>query len=243
MALSSALNEDIVFPLITELVVAGEYPTSRQLRDRLGGRGSPVVLQRLIGAWYREHGPAFGGSPSGPAAGVRSQFDALMRDALARLDREQAERDGALDARSAALDERERALQAREAALGPLLDELRALHRGAMARRDAAVIEAAEARAQRALVEGRVQRLEADLHKAVALRAEADYARQALEREQGRVVELVGKRDELERALKRQTDESADLRGKLEELRERFTAKSIELARARERLEQLGAGR
>lgn len=206
-----------------------------------GGRGSPVVLQRLISAWYRDHGPALAGSSSAltaPAAGLRSQFDALMRDALARLDREQADRDRTLAAKSAELDERERLLGAREAAIAPLLDDMRAQHREALTAREAALLESAQSHARLEVVQNRLQVLEAELHRAHAFEAEATYAREALTRQQERVKELVGKRDELERTVKDLGSEAADLRRKLDELRERFTVASVELARTRERLER-----
>jgi colicin import membrane protein len=109
------LTESEVFGVIRALLDDGSYPTAAAVRERLGGRGSPVVLQRFLADWYREHGPLLAqkASTHRPAAsGLRAHLHALTQEAMAEVDAAQASRVAELDRRHAELDEREARLLA-----------------------------------------------------------------------------------------------------------------------------------
>lgn len=245
MSRKTSLNEDRVFAAIHGLVAAGEYPTAQRIREQLGGIGSPVVLQRMLTAWYRRFGPALAaGEPSAaPPAhdGIRQQFEALSKEALDRLDRAHWRQAEALATREAELVAREQALQARAAALEPVLAELRSQTQAARGAYEAAIVELAETRARAAAQGERTEALaaklagmQADASELQVLRNERTYLREALEREQKRVLDLVAHRDEARRSLRAATSEVASLRGRLDEAYERATALGLQLAATRD---------
>lgn len=115
--------------VITTLIAAGEYPTHRKVREGLNDRGSPMVLQRYIGEWYRRNGPRLAGNASPAPAGemdvgIRQQLEQATKAALEQLDAELNRREGKLQAREVALKEHEEFLAGKDMGLQKLVEQL-----------------------------------------------------------------------------------------------------------------------
>lgn len=258
-----AVAQSEVFKAIEKLLDDGEYPTHARLRAAVGGRGSPIVLQRYIGEWYETNGPRLASKATPPSAeqldvGIRQQLAKATETALAQFDATQAERIAALEARSAALDAvdsdllaREQRLDARESAHAAHLAELRALLEAAASTqarleeaRDLAIEQAGTYRAQvEALTAvGQLRVSELEQLQAVAdhvptLQAALERSQADAAREQARVVELVGERDRLRRLANERAAELAKVQGQLERADEATTKQATALAGVRQQLE------
>lgn len=239
MARSTQLNQAEVFAAIEHLLVAGEYPTAAHVREQLGGRGSPVVLQRFLSEWYEEHGPelarkAASAPQKSPAGGLQAELKRLTASAVQEVEAAQADRIAALDDRAAALEgveanllAREQSQDARESAHAELLGDLRqqlaavntALHE-ANAR---AIEETGAYRAQVEALHGAGEAREVELvslrrqaEKLPALQTALEMAQADAAREQARVVELAGECDRLQRLANERATELAKVKGALE---------------------------
>ena len=216
----TSLTDAEVFAAIRTLLEAGSYPTAAALREHLGGRGSPVVLQRFLADWYSEHGPLLAEKAAAhrpaAAAGLRAQMQALAKEAMAEVDAAQAARVAELDRRQAGLEDREAGVAAREADLevrtrrlddremaqAELLQELR--HQVALATqaRDAARAAEVACRTALATAEGRLSVLDGQLAQArtdlqglAELRAEMAGTREARDHAQALLVTRTQERD------------------------------------------------
>ena len=216
----TTLKEDEVFAAIAALISAGHYPTAAALREQLGGRGSPVVLQRFLADWYATHGPELAQKAAArrpdPAGGLRAQLQALTKEAMAEVDAAQAERVAALDRRQAALEDREAGVAAREADLeartrrlddremaqAELLQELRdQLARATQARDAARAAEVtcttalATAEGRLSVLDGQLAQARTDLQGLAELRAELASTREARDHAQALLVTRTQERD------------------------------------------------
>lgn len=261
------LSEAEVFSAVHGLVAAGVYPTSARLREALKNRGSPVVLQRFLSAWYVQFGPELArkatAKPPKPATGVlQAEIKRLAEDALHEVEAAQAERIATLDARAAVLDAREaeqlardQRLDAREAAHAAHLADLRSQLEAAAAAqarleetRDQAIKDMGEARgtveALRRAGEARQAELDqvrADLDLIPTLKMAVERAQADAAREQARVVELVGERDRLQRLASERAAELAKVKGELERADASAAAQEATLATLRQQLYNTGA--
>jgi len=267
MPRQTELSEAEVFSAIHGLVAAGVYPTAARLREALDHRGSPVVLQRFLSAWYEEFGPELArkatAKPPKPATGVlQAEIKRLTEDAMQEVEAAQAERIAAIDARAAALDareaeqlSREQRMDAREAAHAEHLADLRAQLEAAAAAqsrleetRDQAIKDMSEARgvveALRSDGQARQAELDqvrAELEQIPALKMTAERAQADAAREEARVVELVGERDRLQRLASERAAELARLTGGLERADAAAAAQEATLAKLRQQLHDTGA--
>lgn len=119
MARPSTISSEEVFAAVAKLVAAGQYPNPTNVRRELDSRGSPPVVQRYIGDWYREFGPelarkAAAKPPQSPTGGLKAELKRLTEDAMKELEASQQQRTMALDAREAELAARENNLLGRE---------------------------------------------------------------------------------------------------------------------------------
>lgn len=250
------LTRSEVFEAIGRLIQDGTYPTGTRIREELGGRGSPPVLQRFLGEWYEAYGPrlaaaAAAARPAVVGADLRTQLEAATREALAEFDREQAkrladlaDREAAATAFDEALQARAKGLDERETAQRELIDDLRARVTAAEARRDSALEACARARGQRDAARraesGLLEQLNEAQRQAVdaaALRAEMARARETAQREVARVVELARERDDAFAQAKAANAEAATLRERLETERDSHAATRLDLAATRAALD------
>lgn len=119
MARPSTISAEEVFAAVAKLVAAGQYPNPTNVRRELDSRGSPPVVQRHIGEWYREFGPELARKaatkpPKSATSGLQAELKRLTEDALKDLEASQLQRKNALDAREAELAARENNLLERE---------------------------------------------------------------------------------------------------------------------------------
>lgn len=216
----TSLTEAEAFGAIRALLEAGTYPTAAALREQLGGRGSPVVLQRFLADWYATHGPELAQKAAAhrpdPAGGLRAQLQALTKEAMAEVDAAQAERVAALDRRQAALEEREARVEAREADLevrtrrlddremaqAELLQELRDQVARATQARDAAraaevacTTALATAEGRLSVLDGQLAQARTDLQGLAELRAELASTREARDHAQALLATRTQERD------------------------------------------------
>ena len=214
------LKEDEVFAAIGALITAGIYPTAAALREQLGGRGSPVVLQRFLADWYAANGPELAQKAAArrpdPAGGLRAQLQALTKEAMAEVDAAQADRVAALDRRHAELEDRESRVEAREADLeartrrlddremaqAELLQELRDQVALATQARDAAraaevtcTTALASAEGRLSVLDGQLAQARTDLQGLADLRAELASTREARDHAQALLATRTQERD------------------------------------------------
>lgn len=263
MPRQTELSEAEVFRAIEVLLANGDYPTSARLREALDHRGSPVVLQRFLGAWYAQHGPELAKRAAAApaktlAGGLQAELKRLTATAVQEVETAQAERIAALDARAAALDARdadllarEQRLDARESAHAEHLVDLRAQLEAAAATqfrleeaRDRALeedgvyrgqVEALKAASE--IRETELDRLRAAAEQIPALQAALERVQADVTREQARVVELVGERDRLQRLASERAAELAKVKGQLDRADEAATAQTAILAETRQQLQ------
>lgn len=180
MARSSQLTEEEVFPAIWQLFASGKHPQQTSLREALGNRGSPPVLQAFINDWHREFAPTLaalrdGKAPPAPATTeLQDELKRLTQAAIEQMDAANAERSKALDDRERELEDaaaalqsreddlmrRERAQQDREQAHQEFVEEMRAELRSARQERAAALDRAAEAASALAVTQQKLVSLE-----------------------------------------------------------------------------------
>lgn len=263
MPRQTELSEAEVFRAIEVLLANGDYPTSARLREALDHRGSPVVLQRFLGAWYAQHGPELAKRAAAApaktlAGGLQAELKRLTATAVQEVETAQAERIAALDARAAALDARdadllarEQRLDARESAHAEHLVDLRAQLEAAAATqfrleeaRDRALEEGGVYRGQvealkaaSEIRETELDRLRAAAEQIPALQAALERVQADVTREQARVVELVGERDRLQRLASERAAELAKVKGQLDRADEAATAQTAILAETRQQLQ------
>lgn len=242
MSRVTSLVDVEVFGAIRALLEQGAYPTAAALREQLGGRGSPVVLQRFLADWYRDHGPLLAQKAAAhrPAAtaGLRSQMQALAKEAMAEVDAAQAVRVAELDRRQAELNEleasvsavkadldaRTRRLDDREMAQAELLQELQSqLVRAAEA---AGVTVMASAERRLSALEAQLAQTRIDVQSFADLRVELASTREARDHAQALLAMRTQERDaatkaraQLEAALKHAQDAAAAARAADTEVR------------------------
>jgi len=251
MPRASQLTQEEVFGAIGELLADGEYPTSARLREALDHRGSPVVLQRFLSAWYEKFGPslataASAARPAAVAADLRAQLESATRQALAEFDRAHAERLAQLEDREAAaaavhasLQARAHALDEREMAQDELIVDLRARTTAADDRRNRALEACARARGQRDAARRAEAALASQLAEArqhavdvASLQAALQHARATSEREATRVVELAKERDDARAQARAALADATGLRQRLDAEREGHANTRVQAARA-----------
>lgn len=267
MPRQTELSEAEVFRAIEVLLANGDYPTSARLREALDHRGSPVVLQRFLGAWYAQHGPELAKKAAAApaktlAGGLQAELKRLTATAVQEVEAAQAERIAALDARAAALDARdadllarEQRLDARESAHAEHLVDLRAQLEAAAATqfrleeaRDRAIEEGGVYRGQvealkaaSEIRETELDRLRTAADQIPALQAALERVQADVTREQARVVELVGERDRLQRLANERASELAKVKGALERADADAATQNATLATLRQQLQEAQA--
>lgn len=222
----SPIQQSEVDGVILDLLAAGAYPSAAHIRRLLGDRGSPPVLQRMIGHWYAENGPELGrkalAKPIAPTAGLRDALKDLTHQAISQIDAAQLQRKAELDDRAAALDSRgveqdafEASLKSRSDALDAREMEIQRFVLAAQQERADTENRLREAIAATSRAEGanealtqRVGELEQDAADAAALARSLDDARSTIAREQERVMDLIKER---KAATDRANDQQASL--------------------------------
>jgi len=119
MPRTTQLSEQEAFEAVESILRNGGYPTAARLREHLNGRGSPVVLQRFLAAFYESHGPAMVQKANHPKQGqptkqLEDELQRLTRNAISEIDKARADQEAELTARQTAMDQREQTLLAKE---------------------------------------------------------------------------------------------------------------------------------
>lgn len=175
---ASTITADDITAAAAALVAEGQLPTVRAVRARLG-TGSMTTIANVLRSWSASHqSPAASSADLPPAvldaaaamwAAARAEIERRVSAVRAAADEEIrlacAERDAALTAQGEAIDEAD-AARARADELSSQLDAERAAHAAAMAseKRHTAFLDA-----QFSDCSTRATKLEAELHRAVAL--------------------------------------------------------------------------
>lgn len=261
MGRKTELTAKTVYPEIHHLVAEGLNPTSERLRERLGGRGSPIVLQRFITDWFKDHGARLAGKikaapPTMAPTGLKAELQQLTAAAVQEFEAAQAERVAKLEAQDAALKGREEGLlvrerdqDAKELAHAELLVDLR--QQLALANSQ---LEAGHARAleEAGRAHGQIEALQAALadretelarlrplaEQLPALHASLERAQADATREQARVVEVVGERERLQRLAEDRAAELAKLKAVLERADAAAATQSATVATLRQELQE-----
>ena len=224
MGRESPLKQEEIYEAIVRLVAGGTYLTHAALREALGGRGSPILLQRHLKAWYATHGPRFADkvtaaqNSSAPDTSVlKLEIERLTAKSLQHLESQQAERISAIEAHEAVLIARERQLEEREVGQRELIDHLRSEAAQAMTAKDQALVDLATKAQQLAEAVTRADALKAEL--SVLQELDRDIA--GLQEQLATAAELLQR--EQEHALALATDRDAQ-RTRSEALTEELTA-------------------
>lgn len=260
MARPSTISREEVFAAVAAIIAAGAYPNPSNVRQHLDGRGSPPLVQRHIGAWYKEFGPELArkaaAAPAKPAThGLQEELKRLTQGAMNDIEAAQAARIEALEDRAAGLDQREAdllalelRLQEREHVQTELIDQLRADAADQCRLRNEAEQIASGAREQLVGVQGQVKALKQRIGELDSAGADADglkrelaLARSEVSREQARVVELVGERDRLQRSVSERIAENAKRSGQLERADQTIDGLRVALADTRQQLDVAAA--
>lgn len=224
------LSEAEVFGAIKDLVERGEYPTSARLRERLDHRGSPVVLQRFLAAWYERFGPEMArkaeqAPKKTKTIGLEEELRRLTGEAMSEFERAKAARVAELDERARELNtlqellstredillNRERDLDDREMSQAALVRGIQKASAEATQKKDEALASLAAAEVKIVAHASRIAELERAVEKTGALEIELSAVREELGRARGQIEELTRSR---EAAMLKASEESL-ARGKL----------------------------
>lgn len=246
MGRQAEISEQEVFAAIEGLLAQGAYPTSARIREAVGHRGSPVLLQKLLASWYARFGAAFSKKVAAlksadQGIGIRDTFATAAKEALATFDAEQARRLAEFKRQEDELAQREARFAEREVALAGWIEQLQATAEKAIADAQTAAIErtrletelATLIRQQATMVER--DRAQADeLRRLAGLEVQSRHAREDLQRLRALVTEQL----EQNKASQRQITTA---RLERDEAEQRATELRAELADTRVALSEAAA--